>query len=84
MGILFLRSDDNNNIGIYLFRDYILGNSFFLLLGFVLNLVLQQGHVLSSVKKNKAHNEHHFWPILYRRLFVNDVDFRRSHKPLHT
>ncbi len=36
------------------------GQLSFLLLAFVLSLVLQHGHVFSSVKKNNAHNEHHF------------------------
>jgi len=50
----------NKDTDIFLFHGYILGKSSFLLLAFDLNLVLQQGHVFSSVKKNNAHNEHHF------------------------
>ncbi len=75
----------NNSIGnrIFFFRDYILATLYFLLLALVLSLVLQHGHEFSSVKKNNAHSEHHFCPILYRKLFVNDVDFRRSHNPRH-
>ncbi len=83
MDILSERLSSSINTDTLLFCDYILGNSYFLLLGFDLNLVLQQGQVFSSVKKNNAHSEHHFCPILYRRLFVNVVDLILSHKPLH-
>lgn len=54
---------------------------FFLFLGLDLNRVLQQGHVISCVRKNREHNEHHFWPILYRRLFVKEVDLNLLHNP---
>lgn len=64
MGILFEQSNNSNNTDTLLFRDYILGRSYFLLLALDLNLVLQQGHMFSSVRKNIAHNEHHFCPIL--------------------
>ena len=80
---LFLKLNNSIDIHICLFHDYILGNSSFLLLALVLSLVLQHGHVFSSVSKNNAHSEHHFCPILYRKLFVNDVGFSRSHNPLH-
>ncbi|MCE2614857.1 MAG: hypothetical protein LVO36_03020, partial [Nitrosopumilus sp. (ex Thoosa mismalolli)] len=60
------------------------GISSFLLLARDLNLVLQHGHVLSSVKKKNAHREHHFCPILYLKLFVNEVDFILSQIPLQT
>ena len=77
-------SDNNSdNYHAVIFQNYILGSSYFLLLGFDLNLVLQQGHDVSSVRKKNAHKEHHFCPILYLKLFVNEVDFKRSHKPLH-
>jgi len=57
---LFLIMNNNNNNRIFLFRVYILGISFFLLLGFDLSLVLQQGHTTSLEKKNKEQSEHHF------------------------
>ena len=54
-------SDNNSdNYHAVIFQNYILGSSYFLLLGFDLNLVLQQGHEVSSVRKKNAHREHHF------------------------
>ena len=46
----------------------------------ILILFLQHEHVLSFVKKNNAHNEHPFSPILHLKL-LDDGDFRRSHIP---
>lgn len=64
-------------------QNQILGNFSFLLLALDLNLVLQHGHVCSSVKKKNAHSEHHFCPILYLKLLVKEVDFILSQTPLH-
>jgi len=48
-GILSLWGNNNKGNYIFLFHDYILGNSYFLLLGLDLNLVLQHLHRCSSV-----------------------------------
>jgi len=81
--ILFGQGSSNNNNCIFLFHDYILGNSYFLLLGLDLNLVLQHWHKCSWVKKNNAQREHHFWPELYLKWFDNPLDFSLSQKPVH-
>ena len=60
MDILSVRNNCNKENSTILFYDYILGNSYFLHLGFDLSLVLQQGHEVSSVRKKNAHKEHHF------------------------
>lgn len=84
MGIQFVKWNNNKDTRVFLFHDYILGMSFLLLLGFDLNLILQQGHVFSLVIKNNAQSEHHFWPIWYLKLFVNEVGLNLLHNPVHT
>ena len=67
---------------VFLHCDFSFDISCFLLLGFDLNRVLQQGHIISSVIKKRAHNEHHFCPILYLRLLEKDSNLNREHNPL--
>ena len=82
-GILSLWGNNNKGNYIFLFHDYILGSSYRLLLGFDLSLVLQHSHTYSSVWKNNAQREHHFWPELYLKLFDTPLGFNRSHKLVH-
>jgi len=67
----------------------------FLVRGFDLRRVLQQGHRISSVKKNFEHRVHHFCPVKYLKfpgreaaaclsLSVTDSFLRRSQIPVHT
>jgi len=62
---------------------YILHKTCFLLLAFDLSLVLQHGHIMSNEKKNNAHKEHHFCPILYFKLLGNEMGLNLVHNPLH-
>jgi len=60
MGNQFVLWNNNNNNRTHLWYDGNLHTSCLLLLGFDLNLVLQQGQMYSVVEKNNAQREHHF------------------------
>ncbi|MFB5648285.1 MAG: hypothetical protein ACE5RM_02235, partial [Candidatus Nitrosomaritimum aestuariumsis] len=77
------KSNNNNNNHIFPFHDYILDSSYLLFFGFDLSLVLQHWQTKSSVSKNNAHNEHHFCPVLYLKLFDTPSGFCLSHNPRH-
>ena len=81
--IQFVLLSNNKNNHTFLFHVCNLHISYFLLLGFDLSRVLQHGHIISLEKKNNAHKEHHFWPIIYLRLLENDSFLNLIHSPLH-
>lgn len=82
MGNQFALVSNNNNNRIHLLCGGTLHTSCFLLLGFDLNFVLQQGQMYSVVKKNNAQREHHFCPILYLRLLDIESGLNLIHNPL--
>ena len=83
--IQFLIWGNNKDIRTFLYRDRTLYMSCFLLLGLERSLILQHGHVNSSVWKNNEHCEQYFCPELYlnRINLVLLVDFNLMHVPLH-